>query len=193
MGVKHSKKKKILITCLAKGERLTLHGKWLFNEITIIFCSWNCDVGMNLCIFFFFSVCMLLCCHLSAGGCVFAFCSDHVARFADWSLGHTLRLFWCSIEAINIIAAVHGENMVSGEVENRKERNEVNDLFLGPSLNRITNDFSVTNGVFYSLTLALAHIHNPFLSCLFNSLIFFILLHVWAFFLKLAHWWSVRM
>lgn len=62
---------------------------------------------------------------------------------------------------------------MSGEVENRKERNEVNDLFLGPSLNRITNDFSVTNGVFYSLTLALAHIHNPFLSCLFYSLIFF--------------------
>lgn len=74
-------------------------------------------------------------------------------------------------------AAVHGENMVSGEVENCKERNEVNHLFLGPSLNRITNDFPVTNGVFYSLTLALAHIHNPFISCLFFSE-FLILLHM---------------
>lgn len=69
--------------------------------------------------------------------------------------------------------------MVSGEVENCKEQNEVNNLFLGPSLNRITNDFSVTNGVFYSL--ALAHIHNPFLSCPF-FLIFFILLHMFGLF-----------
>lgn len=37
--------------------------------------------------------------------------------------------------------------MVSGgEVENCKQGNEVNNLFLGPSLNRITNDFPVANG-----------------------------------------------
>lgn len=43
--------------------------------------------------------------------------------------------------------AVHAENMVSGgEVENSRKGNEVNNLFLGPSLNRITNDFPVASG-----------------------------------------------
>lgn len=36
--------------------------------------------------------------------------------------------------------------MSGGEVENSRKGNEVNNLFLGPSLNRITNDFPVANG-----------------------------------------------
>lgn len=41
--------------------------------------------------------------------------------------------------------------MSSGEVENSRKGNEVNNLFLGLSLNRITNDFPVANEELFHL------------------------------------------
>lgn len=119
--------------------------------------------------------------------CVFAIYNDHVAGFADWPLGHALRLYWCSIKSNiwNLYFLKHssshweyGVRWGSGE---QWKGNEVNNLFLGLSFNRITNDFPVANGRTIPRFFALAH------TCATDSLAvsvfsrFLILLHVWAF------------
>lgn len=182
---------------------------WEWNMATLITCfhkneiiCWPSffaapDIGLDLCIVCFLCACFCavnMCLLVGASEfCVFAIYNDHVAGFADWPPGHALRLYWCSINQIFEIyissrsIAVHTENMVSGgEVENSRKGNEVNNLFLGLSFNRITNDFPVANGRTIPRCFALAR------TCATDSLAvsvfsrFLILLHMFGLF------WSWR-
>lgn len=150
-----------LVNCFHQSER-----QKLFNHMmTIISCSsWHL-------LWVWTSVRMLLCCgYVSAGGCVWIV--HHVAGFDDWPLEHVLRFYWCGVKSTISLrsTAVHTKNMVSGwKVENSRKGNEVNNLFPGPSLNRITNEFPVADEELF-------HDFLPSNSCSCSH----ILLQVWA-------------